>query len=41
VGVAQVLSELEAIPNDQLSPEEKINAAVFRRAIQTLADESH
>ena len=35
----RVLSELEAIPNDQLSAEEKINAAVIRRSLQTLADE--
>jgi uncharacterized protein (DUF885 family) len=35
----QALSELGAIPDDQLSTEEKINAAVFRRTIQTLADD--
>ena len=34
-----VLAQLDKIPADQLSPEEKINAAVFRRSIQTLADE--
>ncbi|HEU4969848.1 DUF885 domain-containing protein [Sphingomonas sp.] len=34
----QVLAELDKIPVDQLSSEEKVNAAVFRRSIQTLAD---
>ncbi|WP_336959988.1 DUF885 domain-containing protein [Sphingobium aquiterrae] len=36
----QALAELDTIPLDQLSPEEKVNAAVFRRAIQTLADDA-
>src|SRR5262249_55141756 len=36
----QALAELDAISNDQLSPEERINAAVFRRTIQTLADDA-
>ena len=34
-----MLAELNAIPIDQLSPDERINAAVFRRTIQTLADD--
>jgi uncharacterized protein (DUF885 family) len=33
-----VLAQLDKIPADQLSPDEKVNAAVFRRSIQTLAD---
>jgi uncharacterized protein (DUF885 family) len=35
----QALHELDQIPAGQLSPEEKINAEVFRRSVQTLADE--
>jgi len=34
----QALSELDSIPENELSAEEKINAAVFRRSVQTLAD---
>jgi uncharacterized protein (DUF885 family) len=36
----KALAELDAIPLDQLSAEEKINAAVFRRTVQTLADDT-
>ncbi|MBU3079524.1 DUF885 domain-containing protein [Sphingomonas quercus] len=35
----KALAELDGIPANELSAEEKINAAVFRRSIQTLADE--
>ena len=34
----QALAELKQIPRDQLSPEEKINAEVWERTVQTLAD---
>ncbi|MDQ8755489.1 DUF885 family protein [Sphingosinicella sp. LHD-64] len=34
-----VLRQLDAIPVDQLSPEEKINAAVFRASIEGLAND--
>ncbi|UAK26497.1 DUF885 domain-containing protein [Sphingomonas nostoxanthinifaciens] len=36
----QALAELDAIPEAQLSAEEKINAAVFRRTVQTFADDT-
>jgi uncharacterized protein (DUF885 family) len=36
----QALHELAQIPFDQLSPEEKVNAEVFRRSVQTLADDA-
>jgi uncharacterized protein (DUF885 family) len=36
----QALHELDQIPAGQLSPEEKINAEVFRRSVQTLADDA-
>lgn len=35
----KTLAQLDAIPVAQLSPAEKINAAVFRQSIQTLANE--
>jgi uncharacterized protein (DUF885 family) len=35
----KALAELDAIPANQLSAEEKINAAVFRRTIKTLAED--
>jgi uncharacterized protein (DUF885 family) len=34
-----VLRQLDAIPVDQLSPEEKINAAVFRTSVEALAND--
>ena len=34
----KALADLDRIPVDELSPEEKINAAVFRQAVRTLAD---
>jgi uncharacterized protein (DUF885 family) len=34
----KALAELKTIPIDQLSPEEKINAAVFRQSVETMAD---
>ena len=36
----KVLAELDKIPTAQLSPEERINAAVFRTSIEGLADEA-
>ncbi|WP_395443216.1 DUF885 domain-containing protein [Caulobacter sp. UC70_42] len=33
-----VLAELDKIPVDQLSPEEKINAEIFRASVKSLAD---
>jgi uncharacterized protein (DUF885 family) len=35
----KALAELDAIPVDQLSAEEKINAAVFRQSIETMASD--
>ncbi len=35
----KALAELDTIPADQLSPEEKVNAAVFRQSIETMAND--
>ena len=35
----KILAELDTIPEAQLSPDEKVNAAVFRQSITTMANE--
>src|SRR5690606_18611887 len=35
----RVLNELESIPFDQLSPEERVNAQVFRASLRALVDD--